>query len=156
MSKTVLLAAWVAAALLLASVTFSAVVVRKTEAQAAPDTTAPRVTSTVPTNKATGVDPLTNITATFSEEMLEASINNKTFKLFEKSTDGTEIKLSGTVSYDASTDTATLDPTGSLQSGVTYRAVVSTKATDLAGNQLDQNTTKPDLQQKRWSFTVQQ
>jgi len=116
-----------------------------------PDTMEPRVTSTVPTNKATGVDPTTNITATFSEDMLASSINPNTFKLFEK---GTNTKLSAKVSYSASTNTATLEPTDSLQRGATYRAVVSTKVKDLAGNHLDQNSTKPDLQQKRWSFTT--
>jgi hypothetical protein len=124
---------------------------RAIEREDSGSTTPPRVTSTVPTNKATGVAPLTNITATFSEDMDASTINTNTFKVFEIST-GT--KLSGTVSYNAQTDTATYNPTESLKLGVTYRAVVSTKAKDLAGNPLDQNTTKPDLQQKRWSFEV--
>jgi hypothetical protein len=87
----------------------------------------PRVTSTVPGANATGVAPTINVTATFSEEMLVSedplvsSINTKTFKLFEQ---GSTTKLTATVSYSAATDTATLDPTDSLRSGVTYKAVV--------------------------------
>jgi hypothetical protein len=63
-------------------------------------------------------------------------------------------KIAATLSYEASTDTATLDPTNSLQSGVTYKAVVTTEAKDMAGNPLDQNTSTTGLQQKAWSFTV--
>jgi len=107
------------------------------------DTTAPTVKSTLPTANATGVSTTTNVTATFSEDMLASSINGTTFKLFKK---GSTTKLSATVSYDASTDTATLDPTNSLRSGVTYKAVVTTGAKDLAGN--------PLTQQCRWFFTV--
>ena len=107
------------------------------------DTTAPAVKSTVPTADAKGVSPTTNVTATFSEEMMASSINGKTFKLFEK---GSTTKLSATVSYSASTDTATLDPTNSLQRGVSYKAVVTTGAKDVAGN--------PLTQQYRWFFTV--
>jgi hypothetical protein len=40
-----------------------------------------------------------------------------------------------------------------LAGGTTYKAVVTTKAKDLAGNQLDQNDTQTGLQQKAWLFT---
>ena len=56
------------------------------------------------------------------------------------------------MSYSATTDTATLDPAGSLKNGVTYKAVVTTGAKDLAGNALDQNPTHSGLQQKAWTF----
>jgi hypothetical protein len=117
------------------------------------DTTAPTVTGTVPTANATGVAPTVDVTATFSEEMDASTINGKTFKLFKK---GSTTKLAATVSYDAATDTATLDPRDSLQSGVTYKAVVTTGAKDLAGNSLDQNPTKDGSQQHKWFFTVSQ
>jgi hypothetical protein len=74
-------------------------------------------------------------------------------KLFKK---GSTTKLSAAISYDAGTDTATLDPSNSLQRGVTYKAVVSTKATDEAGNPLDQNPTLSGSQQHKWFFTVSQ
>jgi Bacterial Ig-like domain len=54
--------------------------------------------------------------------------------------------LEATVSYSAATDKATLNPTNSLQSGATYRAVVTTGAKDLAGN--------PLAQRHKWFFTV--
>ncbi len=126
--------------------------------EAAPiDTTPPRVESTSPLPNATGVAPTANVTATFSEHddpgekgMMPSSINTQTFKLVKK---GTTTKLAAAVTYEASTDTATLDPTNSLRSGVTYKAVVTTGAKDAAGNALDQNSTT-GLQQKAWLFTV--
>jgi hypothetical protein len=115
------------------------------------DTTAPTVISTVPDANATGVDPAANVKATFSEDMMASSINGQTFKLFKK---GSTTKLSATVSYDSDTDTATLVPSNPLQGGVTYKAVVTTKATDLAGNPLDQDSTTTGLQKHKWFFTV--
>jgi hypothetical protein len=104
----------------------------------------PMVIDTFPsTDAATAVDPTTNVTATFSESMDPSSINGKTFKLFKK---GTTTKISSSVSYDASTDMATLDPTNSLQGGTTYKAVVTTGAMDSVGNHLEQ--------QYKWFFTV--
>jgi len=110
-----------------------------------------RVTSTLPKANATAVAPTANIKATFSEDMLGSSINSQTFKLFEK---GSTTKITATISYSASTDTATLDPTNSLRRGIIYKAVVTTGAKDVAGNPLDQNPTILGLQQKTWSFTT--
>jgi hypothetical protein len=116
------------------------------------DTTRPRVTSTSPAANATGVAPSANVTATFSEAMMSSSINGTTFKLFKK---GSTTKLSASVSYDGATKKATLDPTNNLRLGTTYKAVVSTGAKDMAGNQLDQDQTPSNgLQQKAWTFTV--
>jgi large repetitive protein len=116
-----------------------------------PDTTAPRVTSTVPQPGATGVSPTADLTATFSEDMKASTINATNFKLFKK---GSTTKVAATVSYEASADRATLDPTNSLKAGATYKAVVTTVAKDLAGNQLDQSSTLTGLQQKAWTFKV--
>jgi arylsulfatase A-like enzyme len=115
------------------------------------DTTPPRVTSTSPASNATGVAPSANITATFSEKMMASSINGTTFKLLKK---GATTKLAAMVSYSGSTRTAKLDPINSLQRGITYKAVVSTGAKDVAGNRLDQISTTTGLQQKTWLFTV--
>ena len=82
---------------------------------------------------------------------MPSSINTTTFKLMEQ---GSTTKISATISYEASTDTATLNPTNSLQSGVTYKAIVTTGAKDVAGNPLDQNSTTTGLQPKEWFFTV--
>jgi hypothetical protein len=116
-----------------------------------PPDTAPSVTSTSPAANATGVAPGANVTATFSEAMMASSINGTTFKLFKK---GSTTKLSASVSYDGATKKATLDPTNNLRLGTTYKAVVTTGAKDLAGLQLDQNSTTTGLQQKTWLFTV--
>jgi hypothetical protein len=116
----------------------------------APDTTPPKVTSTVPGNGGE-VGPAVNVKATFSEKMDTNTINGQTFKLFKK---GSTTQIAAQVSYSVSTRTAKLDPTNNLRRGVTYKAVVSTGAKDLAGNQLDQNTQTTGLQQKVWYFTV--
>ena len=110
----------------------------------------PSVTTTDP-GAVTGVATTTNVTAFFSEQMDSNTINGKTFKLFKK---GTSTKIGAVVTYfpddPATTDTvearATLDPNNSLQSGVTYKAVVSTGAMDSVGNPLPQNY--------KWFFTT--
>jgi hypothetical protein len=110
------------------------------------DTIAPKVYSVFPNDGDTGVDPTTDVTATFTEDMLASSINGTTFKLFRK---GSTTKLAATVSYpdlNSPSYTAKLDPRDSLLSGVTYKAVVTTGAKDLAGNSL--------AQQKAWFFKV--
>jgi hypothetical protein len=110
-----------------------------------------QVMSTIPKANATAVAPTANIKATFSEDMMVSSINATTFKLSEG---GSTTQIGATVTYQPSTDTATLDPSNSLKRGVTYKAIVSTGAKDMAGNPLDQNSTTAGLQQKAWLFTV--
>ena len=116
-----------------------------------PDATPPKVISTIPKANSTEAAPTANLRATFSEEMDTNTINAQTFKLFKK---GTTTKIAATVSYNADTDSAKLDPTNNLMRGVTYKAVVSTGVKDLADNRLDQNTQTTGLQQKVWFFTV--
>jgi hypothetical protein len=116
-----------------------------------PDTTPPRVQSTVPTANATGVAPGANITATFSEAMRTNSINGTTFKLFRA---GTTTAIGAVVSYDATAKKAILNPNSNLQLGTKYKTVVTTGVTDLAGNPLDQNSSLSGLQQKAWTFTI--
>jgi hypothetical protein len=109
------------------------------------------VTSTDPGADETGVATTTNVTAFLSEEMMDSSINTKTFKLTKK---GSSTKIGAVITYfpddPATTDTvearATLDPNNSLKSGVTYKAVVTTGAKDSEGNSLQQ--------QYKWFFTV--
>jgi hypothetical protein len=124
------------------------------------ETTSPKVTSTVPTAGATGVAPSSNLTATFSEKMDPASITTSTFKLFKVNPDGSTTQITN-VSIGKSTDglKATLNPFGTsttthLARGTKYKAVITTGAKDVAGNQLDQNTSTAGFQQKAWSFTV--
>jgi N-acetylglucosamine-6-sulfatase len=124
------------------------------------DTTSPRVISTVPKAGAMGVAHSSNLTATFSEKMMPSSITTSTFKLFKVNPDGTQTQITN-VSVALSTDglVATLNPFGTsttthLARGTKYKGVITTGAKDVAGNQLDQNTTTTGLQQKAWSFTV--
>jgi len=101
------------------------------------DVTAPTVTSTSPTNGATGVAVDTVVTATFSEAMDSSTITTSSFTL-----DG----VSGTVSYNSGTYTATFDPSADLAYDTTYTATLSTAITDVAGNPLASPYT--------WSFTT--
>jgi hypothetical protein len=114
--------------------------------------TAPRVLSTFPKANAKAVALKASLRATFSEKMRASSINTKTFKLFKKK--GSTKKLSARVTYNAATKKATLNPTTSLRKGLSYKAVLSPGAKDVAGKSLDQKRTAKGLQQKVWSFTV--
>jgi len=117
----------------------------------APAVQPPRVASTLPQANATGVAPGANITATFSEAMMTNSINAATFKLSKA---GTTTVIGAGVSYDPTTKKATLNPNLNLRRETKYKAVVTTGATDLAGNKLDQNSSLSGLQQKAWTFTT--
>lgn len=117
----------------------------------APDTTAPRVTRVVPAENATGVAPTTNVYATFSEPMKATTVNGNTVKLYKT---GSTSAIAATVTYDATAKKATLNPNANLQRGAKYKAVVSTGARDVAGNQLDQSPTVIGNQPKTWFFTV--
>jgi Tol biopolymer transport system component len=124
------------------------------------DTTPPKVKSTSPANNATMIAPGVNVTATFTEAM-DASptptdgdpstITGTTFKLMKA---GTTTAIGAVVSYNATSNKATLNPNANLQLGTKYKAVVTTGAQDLAGNRLDQNPTTAGLQQKAWTFTI--
>ena len=102
------------------------------------DKTAPTVTLVSPLDEATGVLVTTTISATFSEAMDPATITNTTFTL-----DG----VSGTVTYDAGTKTATFDPTTNLAYNKTYTATITTGVKDLAGIGL--------AAVYNWSFTTE-
>ena len=115
----------------------AAMLVASGAALAATDTTAPRVTSTSPQPGEFIVDTSANIRATFSEGKK-----------------GSTTRLGASLSYDATAHTATLDPTNSLKIGATYKAVITTGANDLAGNSLDQDSSKVGNQAKKWTFTI--
>ena len=85
----------------------------------------------------------TNVTATFSEDIDQASLTKDTFTL--KAPDGSLVGAA--LSYDAATKTATLDPTDDLQTGTEYTATVTTgvKRAD---------TRESLVSDKVWSFTT--
>ncbi len=107
-------------------------------ATATADTTPPTVTSTSPTAGASGVAVTTTVTATFSEDMDATTIKSSTFTLNNG--------VTGTVSYNAGTRTATLTPSANLASGTVYTATITTGVKDAAGN--------PMSAAKIWSFTT--
>ncbi|MGH8610626.1 MAG: DUF4082 domain-containing protein [Gammaproteobacteria bacterium] len=120
-------------------------VVFTTSGGSPPDTTPPTVTSTTPANGATGVNPGTTVTATFSEAMNATTVSTSTFEL----RDSASALVPATVTYSA--NTATLTPSSALVNGVTYTATVKGGATDprvkdVAGNALAASQT--------WSFTI--
>jgi subtilase family serine protease len=104
--------------------------------------TAPVVSSTSPANGATNVSTGTSITATFDQAMVGTSINGTTFKL----TGPGNTSVSGTVSYNANTNTASFQPAASLASGTTFTATITTGATGSNGLSLSQNYV--------WTFTT--
>jgi len=103
---------------------------------AAPDVTPPTVVSTVPTDGAATVAINAPITATFSESMDPLTITTGTFTL--KTTAGA-VPVTGTVSYDAGTKTATFTPSSPLSNNTSYTATVTNGVKDLAGNNMVAN-----------------
>ena len=100
------------------------------------DGTAPGVDSTVPANNATGVAVANDITATFNEKVDPLTISGSTFTLT-----GPSGSVPATVTYDALTKTAKLNPTSDLAQNTTYTATLEGGATgsvvkDYAGNAL--------------------
>ncbi len=105
------------------------------------DATPPTVTSTSPAKNATGVAVDATVSATFSEPMDAATITTSTFTLVDNG--GTT--LTGAVTYDDQTRTATLTPSDPLLEGTVYTATITTGVTDAYGNALAGDYT--------WSFT---
>lgn len=110
------------------------------------DTTAPKVTSTIPAEAGTDVALTANVNATFSEAMNAASLTTSSFTLVQQS-DGTPI--SANVTYNSGTNTATLQLLSPLAYSTTYLATVkggAGGAADAIGNPLAADVT--------WSFTT--
>ncbi len=105
----------------------------------APDTIPPTVNDTNPVNSATNAAVDADITATFSEAMQASTINTTTITM--------DNGVTGTVSYDANSTTATFTPTSNLNYDTTYTATITTDAEDLAGNNLQADYS--------WSLTTQ-
>jgi hypothetical protein len=101
------------------------------------DTTAPTVDNTSPADGATDVLLDTVVTATFSERMDETTITTGSFTLDS---------VSGSVSYNFGTYTATFTPDANLTESTTYTATLTTAITDAAGNAL--------AAEYSWDFTT--
>ncbi len=109
------------------------------------DTTPPTVTSFTPVSAATNVAINSTVTATFSEAMSATSITTSTFAL--RNPTGTTIPA--TVSYNTTTNVATLTPSAALAGSTTYTATVLSGGLgvkDAAGNALASD--------RVWTFTT--
>lgn len=104
-----------------------------------PDSTAPMISRTVPSDGAMGVSINRSVSATFNEAMNPASITSTTFTLTQGGT-----PVPATVSYTGTT--AVLTPSDNLAVSSAFTATMTTVARDLAGNPLTVNDT--------WSFTT--
>jgi methionine-rich copper-binding protein CopC len=91
--------------------------------------TAPAVTSETPISGATGVATNSSVTATFNEAVQASSITTSTFVL--KGPGGSAVTAA--VSYNSTTNTATLAPATLLANSTTYTATIS-GVTDAAGH----------------------
>jgi hypothetical protein len=108
------------------------------------DRTPPRVISTNPQDNDENVDDDIQITATFSESMDPATINNETFVLYENRSTGF-LQISGSVDY--ANNTARFIPDEDLRDREYYIAIISASVTDLAGNTLGERY--------RWNFVTE-
>jgi len=112
-----------------------------TAAAPSTDTTAPTVTARTPAAGATGVSRTGNLAATFSEAV--TGVGSTTFTLKT----GTA-SVAATVSYNATTRVATLDPSADLAAGTQYTATLTggtSAIRDAANNPLASGT---------WTFTT--
>jgi len=111
------------------------------------DRTPPKVTSFFPRSRATEVNANSNVTVTFDEAMDAATVNGSTIELRDLASS----LVQSTVTYDADSFTATLDPTAPLSAGATYTARVKGQnadqsVKDVAGNRL--------IVDVIWTFTI--
>jgi hypothetical protein len=115
------------------------------------DTQPPRVANVVPAENARGIARATNVNAGFSEAMRPDTVDETSFSLFRA---GSTTRIGATYTYDVANNRATLNPNNNLSRGTRYKAVVTSAALDLAGNQLDQDPAVSGNQQKEWFFTI--
>jgi hypothetical protein len=103
------------------------------------ETSAPTVVSTSPASGEPDVVVGSNVTATFSKAMDESTITAGSF---------TVAGVSGTVSYNSGTYTATFNPDSNLAYETTYTATLTTAITDAGGTPLASTYS--------WSFTTEE
>jgi Ice-binding-like/Bacterial Ig-like domain len=120
------------------------------------DTTRPRVVLTSPATQSpgptTGVPANSAISAAFSEDMSPATINATTFMV---TCTKPCVSPTGTVAYEVGARTVVFTPAAALSVGATYKATITTGATDLAGNALAGNQAAlPAASDYVWTFTA--
>jgi hypothetical protein len=115
---------------------------------AAVSSTGPELVLSVPGDTAVGVEATgvalnQAISATFSEAMNPLNLTNATYQLYTGNNVVTGTPIQATITYDPINFIATLTPTNPLAPTTYYTAVVTTGATDLAGNPLGSTPTSP-------------
>ena len=117
------------------------------ETTVGPDTTPPTIVQRSPAPNASGVAVGANVSTTFSEPMAAGSITGTTVELRGPS----NALVPATVTYNAGTRTAVLDPSSALEYSTTYTATVKGGAggvTDVA------DPANPLAADVTWSFTT--
>jgi uncharacterized delta-60 repeat protein len=102
---------------------------------------APLINSVYPRNGATGIELIPVITATFDKSMDPSTINPITFTL-----SSAEGNVSGSVTYDAISKTASFIASGSLSFSTRYTAAISDQIKEAGGEKLESPY--------NWSFTT--
>ena len=115
------------------------------------DVAHPRVTSTLPGPRATGVRRGADVVATVSEAVNPTTLTGARVYLQRK---GSTRRVPATLTWRPGTLRIVIDPKRRLRARTTYRAVITTAVTDVAGNRLDQKPARGGLQQKTWRFTT--
>ena len=117
------------------------------------DCTAPTVSSLTPAHQAVAQPRNTNVSASFSEELLPETISSSTFNLYVYNKKRKRwVRITDVqVSCNSPCDTATLNPYPSddarlLAANKRYKAIITTGVKDLVGN--------PLAQSKVWTFTT--
>jgi hypothetical protein len=106
-----------------------------------PDLTPPTVQSTNPFAAASGVSTTTNVLVTFNEPVNQTTVTAA--NLFLRTPQDTVVP--GTVTFDATTNTATITPTAALAYSTLYTGVAKAGIKDTAGNVMAADFT--------WTFT---
>jgi hypothetical protein len=97
------------------------------------DETPPFVTTSSPSPDAAGVSVAVTITASFSEAMNSSTLTSATFTVSGPGASA----VTGTVTYDAPSQTARFAPNAVLASGSAYTPTITLGAEDLAGNPMN-------------------
>jgi hypothetical protein len=104
-----------------------------------PDQTPPTVSAFTPAAGATGINVGSSETVTFSEPMQASTVTSSTVQLLE----GGSTAIAATVSYNSSTNIATVTPQAAMKYGTNYtiRVKAGTGPADLFGNRLAADAT---------------
>jgi Ice-binding-like/Bacterial Ig-like domain len=109
-----------------------------------PATTNPGPTAGVPSNTA--------VSAVFTKSMAPATFTTASFSV---TCTAPCVSPAGTVNYSVGAKTAVFTPSGNLTVGDTYRVMITTAVTDLAGNALAGNQAPlPGASDYIWTFTA--